>query len=320
MKLSVDKITHPVTESTDIVLNLARADLLHPLASGNKIYKLRPHLFFAKQKGVKSLLSFGGAFSNHIHALAMISEAEGFSSIGIIRGEPEYASNPTLSDAQAAGMSLEFVDRKTYKCRENIDYLDQLQTKYPDAYMIPEGGSSQLAIQGCALLSKEINELVETDVIAIACGTGATFSGVITGLNKGQSAIGYSVLKDDSLERRVKSFIDNECAVSPIDNKTSYHIESADFGGYAKFDESLLLFIIDWLDKTGILLDPIYTSKMCRRLLQQIEEGVFAPKTNITMIHTGGLQGWRGMKKQVIRLGGEQSWRTINLHLNKNKV
>ena len=320
MKLTVEQVRHPAVELANVTLNVARADLLHPLASGNKIYKLRPHLKFARQKKHTNILSFGGAFSNHIHALAMISKEQGLSSIGVIRGEPEYASNPTLSDAQTAGMTLEFVDRKTYKQRDDQRYLEKLQAKYPGAFIIPEGGSSQLAIKGCAQLTKDINELIDTDVIAVACGTGATFSGIVTGLKHEQSAIGYSILKDSSLLQRVDQFIKNEfedkvCSISNYDSR--YHIEQADFGGYAKFDESLLIFILDWLDKTGILLDPIYTSKMCRRLLQQLKAGEFAPKTNITLVHTGGLQGWRGMKEKVIQLGGIHSWTIIDDYLHQ---
>lgn len=308
-KLLIDRILHPSAKKAGVQLYMARADLIHPLASGNKVYKLMPNLEFAKLQGYKQLLSFGGAFSNHIHALALMAQKEGFESVGVIRGEQAYASNPTLKMAQSAGMQLEFVDRITYKRRHDVDYLVQLQQQYPNALIIPEGGSSQLAIQGCASLVSDINQQQDqkADVLTIACGTGATLSGLICGLKQGQTAIGYAVLKDGSLKARVADYIKSE---KPND-QTVICIEKADFGGYAKLDSSLLDFILAWLDNTGILLDPIYTSKMCMRLMQQIESGEFKSGSTITMIHSGGLQGWYGMEKQVNKLSNETTWALI---------
>ena len=306
MSIVVEEVNHPLAQRKGIKLFMARADLLHPLASGNKFYKLKPNIEAAKEQGFKQLLSFGGAFSNHIHAFALTAQANGFESIGIIRGEPEYASNPTLQDVQVAGMQLEFVNREEYKRRNETSYLSILQKKYPDALIIPEGGSSQLAIQGCTQLANEINAVRSSDVIAVACGTGATFSGIICGLNKTQSAIGYLALKDESIPSKIASFLKAE----GCQNK-NYKIESADFGGFAKLNKEVLNFILEWLEHTGILLDPIYTSKMCMRLIQQIESDGFQSGTSITILHSGGLQGWRGMKSRVIQLAGKKAWTKI---------
>ena len=295
MKLTVQKINLPLANKAGVSLSMARADLIHPLASGNKIYKLLPNIEFAKANGYTELLSFGGAFSNHIHALALMANQLGFESIGIIRGESEYATNPTLQDAQNAGMKLEFVTREVYKHRNDADYLSALQQQFPKALIIPEGGSSQIAIRGCTKLAEDINEIQTNDVLAVACGTGATVAGLICGASKNQTVIGYAVLRDKSLAGRVDEFIKQEQAPSP----SAYQIASADFGGYAKVDKALLDFISDWLDQTGILLDPIYTSKMCMRLMQQIEAGEFKTGTSICMVHSGGLQGWRGMEKRL---------------------
>jgi len=264
MNLVIENIKFPVLNQANIKLSIARADQIHPLASGNKFYKLAPVIEYAKRNNYKQLLSFGGAFSNHIHALALTAQAHGLVSIGIIRGESTYAKNPTLQGAQTSGMQLQFVDRTTYKRRYDKDYVSQLQQQYPEALIIPEGGSSQLAIQGCAVLAREINCLQKSDFLAVASGTGATVAGIACGLNDDQSAIGYAVLKDESLSERIQTFIRQE------NSNVSVKIEKADFGGYAKLDKTLLDFIIQWLDKTGILLDPIYTSKMCMRLMQQI--------------------------------------------------
>lgn len=291
-----------------INLRMARADQLHTLASGNKIYKLRPVIEFAKSNNIKKILSFGGAYSNHIHALALLAQQNNIQSIAIIRGEAKYAENPTLTDVQNAGMSLEFVSREEYKLRNDEAYLVQLQSRYPDALIIPEGGSSQLAIQGCSQMTEDINRAVDSDVLTIASGTGATAAGLVCGLSNKQKLIAYSVLKDESLKSRIDDFILSENS----NNLEQYSIQQADFGGYAKFDKALLDFILSWLEQTGILLDPIYTSKMCRRVMQQIEAGEFEQDQSITLIHSGGLQGWRGMQKRVESIAGNKAWKQIN--------
>ncbi len=288
---------------------MVRADLIHPLASGNKFYKLKPTIERAKHHKINTLLSFGGAYSNHIHALALSAKAQGMASIGIIRGEASYAKNPTLTDAREAGMQLQFVDRLTYKRRTDTPYLKQLQQRYPAALIIPEGGSNQNAVKGCMKLMAEVNELVDANIVTVAAGTGATAAGLACGTTKNQSVIAYAVLKDETLNKRIKKFID-------IENKSvKVNVEPADFGGYAKLDEQVLSFILEWLDKTGILLDPIYTGKMCMRLMQQIDAGMFKQGTTIAMLHSGGLQGWRGMQQRVIRLAGPKSWNTIQSYL-----
>ena len=318
MILLVQKVQHSLLGKSGISLSMARADLIHPLASGNKIYKLMPNIEFAKTNGYSELLSFGGAFSNHIHALALMAKKHHLKSIGIIRGEEAYRTNPTLQDAEKAGMHLEFISRQDYKRRNDESYLQELQQQYPKALIIPEGGSSQYAIKGCAQLAKEINEAYErnkkqrSDVITVACGTGATVAGLVCGASKNQTVIGYAVLRDKSLQKRVEDFIHAE-----NESYKNLRIESAAYGGYAKFDETQLDFILDWLEQTGILLDPIYTSKMCMGLMQQIESGKFEAGTRITMVHSGGLQGWRGMKLRVVKLMGAEKWQKIEKHLPK---
>lgn len=311
--LQVQSINFPVAETAGVTLYMARADQLHPLASGNKIYKLSLILDNARKNKIKKLLSFGGAYSNHLHALALMANEFNMQSIGIIRGEKEYANNPTLQDVQHAGMQLEFVSRDIYKRRGDTDYLEELQERFPDALIIPEGGSSQEAISGCAQLGKDINKLINTDIVTLACGTGATLAGVVCGLKETQTAIGYSALKDQTLNKRVQDFIKSESGIAD-----SYKIEQADYGGFAKLNKELLDFVFDWLDTTKVLLDPVYTSKMCMRLIQQIEAGEFSAGTTITMIHSGGLQGWRGMKPRVIKLAGEDGWHKINGYLKKS--
>ena len=310
-KIVIQQIKNGNAVNAGIKLYMARADTIHPLASGNKIYKLRPILNYAKTINITRVLSFGGAYSNHIHALALMSKAYDLESVGIIRGEADYANNPTLLDAQEAGMQLEFVNRIEYRKSKEEAYIEKLQKRYPNTLIIPEGGSSQLAISGCAQLTRDVNTTHQSDIIAIPCGTGATLAGIVCGLAENQKAIGYAVLKDQSLEQRVTAFIKAEKSTN-----TEFNIENADFGGYAKLDKKLIEFVMEWLDKTGILLDPVYTSKMCMRLMQQIEAGEFSSGTTITMIHSGGLQGWRGMQKRVFEIAGEAAWLKINDNLN----
>lgn len=309
--LSFDSFSLPITEQMNLSLQMVRADKVHPLASGNKLYKLQPNIDYAKQQSYQQLLSFGGAFSNHIHALALYAQSQGLQSIGIIRGEKEYACNPTLSAASQAGMKLLFVDRSTYRLRHDKSYLQTLQQQYPQAFIIPEGGSNTLALQGCSIFMQQINQhyldhnLKVPDIINIACGTGTTFAGLVTGALKNQSIQGYLVLKDLSVYATVNRLLPDNM------NDSKHSIQAADFGGYAKFDGKLLSFILDFLEYTNILLDPIYTSKMCRQLVQNIESGKFKSDSRITVVHSGGLQAWYGMKAKVIQLGGKSAWEAI---------
>lgn len=307
MQINIQKISHSIIEQSGVELYIARVDKVHPLASGNKYYKLKPNLEYAKKHGFKRLLSFGGAYSNYIHAFALYAAKKGFKTVGVIRGEPEYATNPTLQDVQEAGMELKFVNREEYRLRNDDAYLSQLQQEFPDTLIIPEGGSSQIAVASCKSLMCDINKIQKCDIIAAASGTGATFAGLVCGLGGNQTAISYAALKDETLLDRIKVFISDEGL-----SNYKYRIESASFGGFAKLDKSILDFILDWLDQTGILLDPIYTGKMGFRLIQQIKSGEFSKGTSICMVHSGGLQGWRGMKGRVIKISSVKSWAIIN--------
>ena len=309
--ICIQEITFERLKNSSIKLKMARLDQNNALASGNKIYKLKPIIKYAKAHNFKQILSFGGAYSNHIHALALLAKQYQIESIALIRGEAEYAQNPTLSDAQNAGMQLQFVNRAEYKQRNDEAYLKQLQQRFPDALIVPEGGSSQLAIHGCAQMARDINQFSSNELLAIASGTGATAAGLVCGLAENQRLNVYAVLKDESLPSRIADFIDKENDSSKQIHQ-QYSLHKADFGGYAKLDQSLLDFILDWLAQTGILLDPIYTSKMCLRVVQQIEAGEFSKGQSMTLIHSGGLQGWRGMQQRVESLVGAAAWKMIN--------
>lgn len=309
--IPIETLNLPIANKYKISLAMARVDTVHPLVSGNKLYKLFPNIEYAQQNNYEQLLSFGGAFSNHIYALALYSQSVGLQSIAIIRGEKEYARNPTLSAATLAGMKLVFVDRATYKRRYDQDYLQQLQQQYPQAFIIPEGGSSEFALQGCTELMQKINksclqkDALRPDAIAVACGTGMTFSGLVNGAQRHQMVHGYLVVKDESVLERVDNLL------AKYSQHQSYKIHNADLGGYAKFKTPLLDFILAFLQQTNILLDPIYTSKMCYHLMQQIEAGRFKTGSNLVIVHSGGLQAWYGMKRSVVKLAGDHAWQKI---------
>lgn len=302
-------IQHPLFALANINVWMVHTTHVDAYASGNKFYKLMPNIEYAKQHGFESLLSFGGAYSNHIHALALYANAYDLHSIGVIRGEPAYATNPTLRVAKQAGMELLFVSRADYRLRDNDAYLANLQQQYSKAFIIPEGGSNRRAVNGCRRLIQQINRSLDVDHVTVACGTGGTFAGLISAAKAEQKLLGFAVLKDGSLGERVASYLQQE----EVDSSKAmgYEIIEADYGGYAKLDAELLDFIMDFLLQTGVLLDPIYTSKMCQRLFEMIRVGKIKKHSRLAIVHSGGLQAWHGMKERVIRLKGECFWGRI---------
>lgn len=264
-------------------ITIKRLDLVHPQISGNKFFKLKYNLLAAQHQGYKKLLTFGGAYSNHIAATAYAAQCFGFDSLGIIRGE-ELASkplNPTLSTAQQMGMQLQFVSREHYRLKQSPDYLAQLQQDYPDYYVIPEGGTNALAIQGCQeILNAQDRE--NYDVICCAVGTGGTITGLIEASNLHQHVLGFSALKGNFLTTEVEQLTD----------KTNWQItDQFCCGGYAKTSPELLQFIQDFEQHYQIPLEQVYTGKMLMGLFELIRQGQFSAQSRILVIHSGGLQG-----------------------------
>jgi len=295
-------ITHPILSKQGITLSIKRDDLLDLNISGNKWRKLKYNLLYAETNNIKHIISFGGAFSNHIHALAAASHYFDFKATGIIRGEPHYASNPTLSDAQKWGMELEFVDRKTYRNKEQDEYLATLQSQYPSAYIIPEGGTNSLAVRGVEEVVKEISESLTkqsaqpADYIFTATGSAGTLAGLVSGALRyaPQTAIhGVAVLKNAHyLANTVKTFVSES-------DKVSWHLHTEFHeGGYGKISRPLTFFCRQFIKETGIPIEPIYTGKMFYALWQLIEKGYFVKGSHIVAVHTGGLQGLAGLKAQ----------------------
>lgn len=293
-KTPLDKIEDDLLLSRQVNLYLKRDDLIHREISGNKWRKLKYNLMAAREQGCGTLLTFGGAFSNHIAATAAAAREYGFKAIGIIRGdELNPASNPTLQHAHELGMLLKFVSREGYKKRNEEQYLDQLKKEYGDFYLIPEGGSNALAVKGCAEIIKEIN--IDFQTIATAVGTGGTMAGLVCGLAGEASVLGISVLKGARylLDEVKRLAIENSCEKRMNwEINHEYHL-----GGYARFNDKLIEFINQFKAKHGIQLDPVYTGKMMMGIYDLINHNYFEPNTTIVALHTGGLQGIEGYNK-----------------------
>lgn len=278
----------------EIQLFIKREDLLHPIISGNKYRKLKYNLQAGKEQGFTKLLTFGGAFSNHIAATAGAGKAYGFKTIGVIRGEEildKIQDNPSLKFAQENGMHFHFVDRTTYQNKTDETFIAKLQELYGDFYLIPEGGTNDLAIKGCEEILTESDKEYFTH-ICCAMGTAGTISGIINSANQKQHVIGFSSLKGDFLSDVIRNFAKQENWNTNCD----YH-----FGGYGKVSDELIQFLNDFYRDTKIPLDPVYTGKMMFGILDLIEKNYFPPHSKILAIHTGGLQGIPGMNNLLMK-------------------
>lgn len=280
---------------TDVRLFVKREDLIHPFVSGNKFRKLKYNLAEAKKEKQTSLVTFGGAFSNHITAVAAAGKNNDFKTIGIIRGEElvsKIDTNPTLQFAASQGMQFKFVTRKEYREKTSKEFLVQLTEEFGRFYTIPEGGTNELAVKGCAEIITEATK--EFDTICCAVGTGGTIAGISKGAFLYQKILGFPALKGDFLQEEVSQFT----------SKNNWElVHDYHFGGYGKVTEELIAFINTFKKQTSIPLDPIYTGKMLYGIIDLIKKGHFAKQNRILAIHTGGLQGIEGMNQKLQRKG-----------------
>lgn len=291
MDFKINSRNQPVQFSLlkDIELVIKREDEIHPHISGNKYRKLKYNIMAARAQKIDTLLTFGGAYSNHISATASMGLKFGFKTIGIIRGEElvnKIEENPTLSFAQNNGMQFKFITRNLYREKGNSEFLDHLKEEFGNFYMLPEGGTNHLAIQGCEeILTKDDKSF---DYICTSVGTGGTISGIINSAEPNQKIIGFSSLKGTFLiDEIVKWTKRNNWELN-----SDYH-----FGGYAKTNNELIAFINKFKSTTGIPLDPIYTGKMLYGIVKMVQKQEFKKGSSILLIHTGGLQGIEGMNK-----------------------
>ncbi len=275
-----------------ISLTVKREDLIHPFVSGNKFRKLKYNLIEAKNQNHSTLLTFGGAYSNHIAAVAYAGFAQGFKTIGIIRGEEladKIESNPTLRFAQEHGMQFKFVSREEYRLKHDSCFVEQLKQEFGTFYLIPEGGTNSLAIQGCEEILTNADK--QFDYICCAVGTAGTISGLIKSALPHQKVLGFPALKGEFLVDEISTFT----------TKNNWQlIHDYHFGGYGKVNAELISFINTFFENTEVPLDPIYTGKMVYGIMDLIQKEYFPKHSKILFIHTGGLQGIKGINQKLL--------------------
>lgn len=264
------ELVFPLFAEKNLQLFVKRDDLIHPFISGNKWRKLKYNLQAAREQGSKALLTFGGAFSNHLVATACAGAAVGFGTIGIVRGEP--VANHVLSLCRLYGMELHFVSRTDYREKEQLQ--EKYSRQFPEAYVIPEGGANELGEKGCEDIVHELQGIYSD--LFVCCGTGTTAKGIIQAGFAGKIHL-VPVLKSNEHDH---------LASEKVMLHKEYHR-----GGYAVFDEELVRFICDFSSHTGILLDPVYTGKLFAAVFDLAKKDAFVPGSRILVIHTGGLTG-----------------------------
>ena len=274
-------------------LTVKREDLIHPFISGNKFRKLKYNLAQARNEKKQTLLTFGGAFSNHIAAVAAAGNEFGFNTIGVIRGEEladQLSTNPTLKFAQSCGMRFKFVTREDFRKKTYESFIKNLREEFEDFYLIPEGGTNDYAVKGCEEMLT--NEDFDYDYICCSVGTGGTISGIINASKPQQEILGFPALKGDFLQEEISKFAKNLNWQLISD----YH-----FGGYAKINTELISFMNQFRRHYQIPLDPVYTGKLMFGIMDLLKKGYFPEHSKILVIHTGGLQGVSGMNERLKR-------------------
>jgi 1-aminocyclopropane-1-carboxylate deaminase len=289
-KIRVDPVSAFYNFHTTV--DVLRLDLLHPLISGNKWFKLKEYFHDSKDQGKKAVLTFGGAFSNHILATAAAANLAGLGSIGIIRGDEITPLSPTLQDARAEGMHLVFIDRLQYRLKT---IPPQAYEKFSpeEIYCINEGGYGQRGAAGAGTILDEIDASSYTHIVA-AVGTGTMLAGLTERSIEGQSVIGIPVLKAPSLQQEIENL------VSEPKRKNFQLVQDYHFGGYAKYSNTLIKFMNEWYDRTAIPSDFVYSGKLFYALDHLFEKNWWPQNGKLLVIHSGGLQGNRSLPKGTL--------------------
>lgn len=275
-----------------VEISLLREDQIHPEISGNKFRKLKYNLEEFSKGNHETILTFGGAYSNHISATAAAGKEFGIKTIGIIRGEEleeKRSENPTLRFAENCGMQFKFISREQYRNKNSPKFLDELKSEFGKCYILPEGGTNDLAVKGC----EEIlgNHTKDFDFICCPVGTGGTISGLINSAENHQKILGFPALKDSEyLMEEIKRWTNR----SNFELISDYH-----FGGYAKVNPELLDFLNAFKSQFDVTLDAIYTGKMLFGIYQIMDKGYFPTHSKILAVHTGGIQGNEGMNQKL---------------------
>ncbi|MEN8815692.1 MAG: pyridoxal-phosphate dependent enzyme [Nonlabens sp.] len=280
----------------DIEIDIKREDQLHKEVSGNKLRKLKYNLIEAQNQGHDTILTYGGAFSNHIAATAAAGKILGLKTIGIIRGEElgidlkkTLAGNATLKLAHDNGMHFHFVSREDYREKVAATFLDRMSALFGAFYSIPEGGTNALAVKGTEEVLTDFDR-INYNIICVAAGTGGTAAGIINSAAINQKVIVFSSLKGDFMQAEIEKY---------TRRKDFEIVNETTFGGYAKSNDRLIDYMNSRFRESGIPLEPIYTGKMMYGIEQMVESGVIKGKTRILAIHTGGLQSITGYNKML---------------------
>lgn len=293
----IQQIDNEIVANAGVKLYILRLDITHPKINGNKWYKLKYNLLEAREKNISTILTFGGAYSNHIYATAAGGNIFGFRTIGLIRGEENTPLNPTLQFATEQGMELVYIDRHTYKKRHTQALQNQLKQQFGEVFIIPEGGSNLNGMRGCIEILQTVKGF---NTICLACGTGTTLAGIALSLNQEQKVIGFPVLKDgDFLNQDINNLLTNYLnsgLPTPVNSPAPWQLVcDYHFGGYGKVTKELKLFCQDFQTQYDIPLDYIYTGKMFYGVMDLIAKG-FLKSQSLLLIHTGGLQGNLGLQ------------------------
>jgi 1-aminocyclopropane-1-carboxylate deaminase len=282
-------LADPLYAARGVTLGVLRLDRLHPLWGGNKVFKLLPNLRRAQALGLRRVISFGGAHSNHLHALAAWGHAHGWETVGIVRGEAPAQPGPTLRELRAWGMRLRHVSRTDYRRRADAAWVRAITQDLQPALLIPEGGDNAEGFAGCRALGEAVDALDgRWDVLALACGTGTTLAGLVAGSRA--FVLGVAALRDaPGIAARAAAHLDG----AGVDASGRFRVLDRFAGrGFARVDAALAAFI-GRARSAGLPLDPVYTGKLFYCLRTLIDEGFFARGTRVLAVHTGGLQGAR---------------------------
>jgi 1-aminocyclopropane-1-carboxylate deaminase/D-cysteine desulfhydrase-like pyridoxal-dependent ACC family enzyme len=285
----------------NIKLYVKRDDLIHPSVGGNKFRKMKYNLLKMNELGFKKMITFGGAFSNHIYSVAAIGKILNIKTIGIIRGERSTPLSSTLAFAENSGMQLFFYSREIFKNKTSV--YEDLKLEFYDAYWLPEGGSNALAVEGCKEIVPEVNTQLgfKPEYYCVACGTGGTLAGIARAIDESEKLIGFSILKNENLVKDINALINTHSVQNVLLSKNISIINEYHFGGYAKWQPELIHFINDFKRKHDIALDPIYTGKMFYGLFDLIDKDYFPTESVIVAVHTGGLQGIEGFNQLKLK-------------------
>ena len=275
-----------INNSNNIKLFIKREDLIHDIVSGNKWRKLNYNFKYIKEKKIKKILSFGGAYSNHLHALSWLAKKNNIKSFGLVRGCKLSIENPTLSFCKKNKMDLFFLNRSTYRNNKyNNPIFKKIIKSEENVFVIPEGGFNEFGIKGCEEIMNEVNE--HYDIICCSIGSGCTAVGIIKSLKFDQSFLGFSSFKNNF---QIKNIISEKVKTMNWEINSEYN-----FGGFGQVNDELKKFIKDFKNTYAIMLDPIYTSKLFFGLFDMISKNKFPKDSRILALHTGGLQGIQGV-------------------------